>query len=276
MKIQTLQSNATKLLPNSQTARLDLELILAEVLKKSREYLYSYPEYELTAEEQKIISKLIKRRAKGEPVAYILGKKEFWSLELIVDKNVLIPRPDTEILVETVLNQIKKEKALIADLGTGSGAVALALAYTHPEWQLIATDSSQKALAIAKRNAKNLKIKNIKFFQGNWCEALPKKEFTAIISNPPYIRKHDPHLDNLEFEPQNALVSGEDGLDAIREIIRLAPKYLAKDGVLILEHGFDQHQKIKKLLQQAGFKNIKSVKDLAGHYRVILGNNYHL
>ena len=260
----------TKALPNSTTSRLDIELLLAFTLNQPRSFLYAHPEYETTPEQEKKFNDLLKRRINGEPIAYILGKKEFWPLELTVTPNVLIPRPETELLIETALNKITQETADIADLGTGSGAIAIALASEHPKWNIIATDISKDALKLAQDNALNLQLKNIEFYHGNWCEALPNKKFDLIISNPPYIAQNDPHLQlgDVRFEPKIAL-EAEDGLSEFKKIIKQAKNYLKNEGLLILEHGYDQSEKIQDLLNQNGYQGITPYKDLAGIDRAI-------
>ena len=185
---------ATNLLANSTTPQIDVELLLTFALNQPRSFLYAHSEYELTKEQEKIFGILFNRRVNGEPIAYILGKKEFWSLELTVNQSVLIPRPETELLVEVALNKLNHEAAIIADMGTGSGAIALALANAHPKWNIIATDISEDALNLARYNAKQLQINNVEFYCGDWCRALPNKKFDLIISNPPYIAQNDPHL----------------------------------------------------------------------------------
>lgn len=261
----------TRFLVNSSTPRLDLELLLAFVLNKSRSFLYAHSEYKLTPEQEKTFDALFNRRANGEPIAYILGKKEFWSLELMVNQNVLIPRPETELLVEVALSKVDREVAIIADMGTGSGAIALALANVRSKWNVVATDISADALNLARYNAKQLQINNVEFYYGNWCDALPNKEFDLIISNPPYISQHDPHLQqgDVRFEPRIALESG-DGLVALKEIIIQAKKHLKAGGFLMLEHGYDQSEQVQNLLHQNKYQAITPYRDLAGIYRMVV------
>jgi release factor glutamine methyltransferase len=257
--------------PNSATPRLDIELLLAFALNKPKYFLYAYPEYVLTKEQENIFNVLIERRTNGEPIAYIIGKKEFWSFELKVNSNVLIPRPETEVLVEIALQNIADKKDItVVDLGTGSGAIALALAYSRPTWNVIATDISASAIEIARYNAANLQLKNIAFFCGDWCSVLPDKKFDLIVSNPPYITQNDYNLrySNLRFEPKIALEAG-DGFTDFKKIIMQAKSVLKKNGMLIFEHGYDQKAKLQELLQQNTYRNITSYKDLAGIDRVI-------
>lgn len=271
--IRALLLAAIKQLQKStQTPQLDAELLLAYLLQVTREYVISYPEQTLTVLQQQQFSQLIARRVAGEPVAYILGRKEFWLLDLQVTSATLIPRPETELLVELALQNLPKDVSInVADLGTGSGAIALALAKECSQWQLAATDKSKAALAIAKLNAAQLQIHNIAFYAGDWCTALPMKQrFAAIISNPPYIDADDVHLQQpeLQFEPNTALVAAENGLSDIRNIIAQACHYLTKGGLLLLEHGYDQAMMVRELLARAGYSAIASYCDGAGIERV--------
>jgi release factor glutamine methyltransferase len=254
--------------------QLEAELLLARAMRVSRSHLYAYPEQILSTQQLNLLQQMLKRRLQGEPIAYILEEKEFWSLNLRVTPDTLIPRPETELLVELVLHTLPKEISQnVVDLGTGSGAIALALAKERSKWHITATDQSPAALNIAQQNAERLSLGNIEFCQGTWCEALAKHYYHAIVSNPPYIRQEDPHLSqgDLRFEPQSALVSGRDGLDAISAIITQSIHYLLPSGYLFLEHGFDQAVAVRQLLQQAGFLRVKSYRDLAGQERVTVG-----
>lgn len=276
MKISALTKKSTMLLAAKQisaTARTDVEILLVHTLKKSRAFLYTYPEYELKKLELAKFNKLFARRKLGEPIAYILGKKEFWSLELTLTKDVLIPRPETELLVELALEKIAGDTAFVADIGTGSGAIALALAKEKPEWQIFATDLSKKALAVAAKNAKQLHLPNIIFLKSDLTVALPQKKFAAILSNPPYIPVEDPHLKigDLRFEPHTALVAGKTGLEIIEKIIQSAPQKLEKNGWLMLEHGFNQGEKVRTLFKKAGFTAIKTYRDYAKIPRATIG-----
>lgn len=261
----------SSLLPNSTTPRLDLEILISFVLNKSRAFLYSHPETILTQEQKNKLEELIKRRQTGEPIAYITNTKEFWSLELTVNKNVLIPRPETEMLVELALEKITSKAAVVADLGTGSGTIALALAKEKPDWQIMATDFSQLALDTAAYNAKKLQVNNVRFYIGSWCEALPDLKFDLIISNPPYITPGDPHLsqEDIRFEPQSALVSNN-GLADLTQIIIQAKNKLKLGGWLMLEHGHDQSQAVQDLLLHYQYKSIIPYKDMAHINRVVI------
>lgn len=268
-----LKSITKQLTAVSSTPELDAIILLEFVLTKTRAYLYAHSEEELTQEQEKLLAALVERRSQGEPIAYIIGKREFWSLELGVNNSVLIPRPDTELIVELTLKYLPKTKAIVADLGTGSGAIALALAKERPDWKIVATDKSKEALAIAKHNAATNNIDNVEFYSGNWCDAIPNLLFDAIVANPPYIAANDPHLTqgDVRFEPKTALISDQDGLQDITTIIQQARKKLKSGGIILLEHGFDQAGAVKKLLQQNGFCNIETHQDLAGNDRVTLG-----
>lgn len=256
----------------SEIAKLDAEILVGKVLKKSRTELFAYSEALLTKKQQKQIMEYGKHRLAGEPIAYIVGNKEFWSLNLTVTPDVLIPRPETEMLVEHILKLLPENEAIrIADLGTGSGAIALALAWERPHWQIDATDNSPKALKVAKTNIRRYKIKNINLYLGEWCKALPQRDYHVIVGNPPYIPDRDKHLQKLKYEPREALVGGLDGLSAIRVIIEEAQIYLRTGGWLLLEHGFDQSEKISILMQDVGYQAVKDYKDLAGLARMVVG-----
>lgn len=254
---------------------LEAALLLCHVIEKPRSHLYAWPEREVSEQQAEHYHTLLQRRLKGEPIAYLTGKREFWSLELHVTPACLIPRPETELLVEQALHHIHdKPKARIADLGTGSGAIALAVAQSRVDCQVVATDQSAEALKIARGNAERLQIHNVEFHLGNWFEALPDdSRFDLILSNPPYVAENDPHLlqGDLPFEPSSALISGPDGLDALRLICAQAPGYLQPGGWLVVEHGFDQAQAVRELMRQAGLEQICSLRDLAGHERVTEG-----
>ncbi|MDO9617775.1 MAG: peptide chain release factor N(5)-glutamine methyltransferase [Pseudomonas sp.] len=260
-------------LPDSPTPRLDAELLLAHALGKSRSYLHTWPERELEAEQLERYQAMLVRRQAGEPVAYILGQQGFWSLELEVASHTLIPRPDTELLVETVLALLPATPAALLDLGTGTGAIALALACERPAWRLTAVDRVPEAVALAERNRARLKLDNATFIESHWFSALAGQRYQLIVSNPPYIAADDRHLveGDVRFEPSSALVAGADGLDDIRLIIQQAPDYLEAGGWLLLEHGFDQAAAVRELLSARGFSAVESRRDLGGHERISLG-----
>jgi release factor glutamine methyltransferase len=253
---------------------LEAEILLAHTLNVTRTYLMTWPEKFINEEAEKIFFAVIEQRKQGEPIAYLIGHKEFWSLDLIVTKDVLIPRPETELLVELALKLIEKKHAVIADLGTGSGAIALALAHERPDWEIHAIDISEAALNVAKQNASKLKLTNIIFHQGDFCQALPEKKFDAILSNPPYVAENDPHLSqgDLRFEPKSALQSGEKGLQDLYRIIHDARPFLKEGGWLMVEHGSDQGVQVASFFVKGGYNNPQQYKDLAGLDRVLIAS----
>ena len=269
--IESLLSNVE--LPDSPTPRLDAELLLAQALGKSRGYLHTWPERELEASQLERFQAALARRRSGEPVAYILGRQGFWSLDLDVASHTLIPRPDTELLVETALALLPATPLHVLDLGTGTGAIALALACERPAWQVIGVDRVAEAVALAQGNGIRLQMANARFAESCWFSALAGQRFQLIVSNPPYIATADPHLSqgDVRFEPSSALVAGSDGLDDIRLIIEQAPEHLLAGGWLLLEHGFDQAEAVRELLAQRGFAAVESRRDLGGHQRISLG-----
>jgi release factor glutamine methyltransferase len=273
--LRQAQQQAQQALSQLPHANPDLEaaLLLCHILNKPRSYLFAWPEQKLTSEQHRRYLELVERRLKQDPIAYITGEREFWSLTLQVNPHTLIPRPETELLVERTLHHLQQiPQPRIADLGTGSGAIALALASELPGAEIVATDISTEALAQARENAKSLGYDHIGFHQGDWCEALPEeRRYDLIVSNPPYIEAADPHLlqGDLPWEPALALVSGSDGLNAIRIIVQQASAGRLKSaGWLLLEHGYQQAQAVQALLKSAGFDHILTHPDLAGHPRV--------
>lgn len=267
-----LQEAQAILAAQGDNPRLEAQLLLAQLLDKPRSHLFAWPDKPLSTPQLSAFRALVKRRQQGEPLAYILGQREFWSLELKVTPDTLIPRPDTELLVEQALALIPPgSQASIADLGTGSGAIAAAIAQERPSCQVFASDRCPKALAVAQQNFTRLGLTNITTALGNWCSALPPHQrFNLILSNPPYIPAHDPHLQqgDLPHEPAAALIGGQDGLDSLRHIIHCAPAHLSHPGWLLLEHGHDQAPQVQPLLHTAGFDQITSYPDLAQHLRV--------
>ena len=260
-------------LPDSPTPRLDAELLLAQALGRSRGYLHTWPEREPEASQLERFQAALARRRAGEPVAYILGRQGFWSLDLDVASHTLIPRPDTELLVETALALLPATPLQVLDLGTGTGAIALALACERPAWQVTGVDRVPEAVALAQGNGIRLQMANARFAESCWFSALAGQRFQLIVSNPPYIAAADPHLSqgDVRFEPSSALVAGSDGLDDIRLIIEQAPEHLLAGGWLLLEHGFDQAEAVRELLVQRGFATVESRRDLGGHQRISLG-----
>lgn len=269
--IESLLNSAD--LPDSPTPRLDAELLLADALGKPRSYLRTWPERELEGEQLTRFQASLQRRRQGEPVAYILGHQGFWSLDLEVAPHTLIPRPDTELLVESALELLPATPLSVLDLGTGTGAIALALASERPVWQVTGVDRVEDAVALAERNRQRLQLGNARFLHSHWFSALAEQRYGLILSNPPYIRADDQHLDqgDVRFEPSSALVAGSDGLDDIRAIIQAAPAHLLVGGWLLLEHGFDQAEAVRELLAAGGFVEVHSRRDLGGHERISLG-----
>ena len=272
--IGELLSNAQQRLTNSDSAQLDAEVLLAYAINKNRAYLRGFAEQELNAEQQQRFSLLIARRVAGEPVAHLIGEREFWSLSLKVTADTLIPRPETELMVEQALTLIPDnadKNYRIADLGTGSGAIAIALASERSQTTITACDLSTAALAVAVENAKRHHTNNIEFRHSNWCSTFAADEqFDLIVSNPPYIPTDDPHMQSadLRHEPSFALASGTDGLDAIRLIAKQAQKHLCSDGWLLIEHGYDQGESVRKLLLSKGYRQVKTLRDIENRDRL--------
>lgn len=258
----------------SDSASLDAEILLCQVLEKNRSYLRAWPEKQLDAIQLQNYHTLIQKRALGTPVAYLTGTREFWARNFDVCPDVLIPRPDTELLVEICLSRIPPDKPLkVVDLGTGSGAIAVTLAAERPKLSITAVDFCPAALRIAKQNAEKHKIKSIRFIESDWLQQLQGERFNLVISNPPYIARDDPHLSQGEigFEPQQALISGKQGLDAINTISTQALKHFHCSGLLLFEHGYQQAQSVQSILNKLGYVNIRTYKDLSGNDRVTLG-----
>lgn len=266
---KTILFTCQQLENHSSTPRLDAELLIAYSCQKNRSYLYSHNDQELSPQQEQALQQYIKRRQSGEPLAYILGEQEFWSLAFKVTKETLIPRPETEHLVEWILDHFSAEETIrLADLGTGCGAIAIALASERRQWKIDATDQSTAALEIAQFNANKLQ-KAVRFFSGYWCEALPIHDYHILVSNPPYLGSNDLHLDHLTYEPKHALVAEKNGLEAFEIIAHQAKHYLVSSGYLIFEHGYTQADQVNHILQQAGFIHIEQHKDLAGLPRFI-------
>lgn len=250
---------------------VDAQWLLAHALQRTPAWLYAHAGDAVDGALAARFDTLVARRAAGEPVAYLTGRRGFWTFDLQVSPDTLIPRPETELLVELALARLPTDRAVqVADLGTGSGAIALAIAHERPLAHIFATDASRAALDVARANADRLGIANIAFCEGDWCAALKSRQFDLIASNPPYIASGDPHLarGDLRHEPASALASGTDGLDAIRSIVANAPTHLVGGGWLLLEHGLEQGDAVRALLQGAGYVDVRTERDLEGRDRV--------
>ena len=258
---------------NSDTPRLDAELLLAHALGRSRTWLYTWSDKPLEQGELESFFALVERREAGEPVAYLVGEREFWSLPLKASPETLIPRPATETLVEQVLTLPMPQQAKVLDMGTGTGAIALALASERPDWEVVAVDCVPEAVELARENARALGLAGVSFQVSDWFADLEDGDWDLIVSNPPYIAEDDPHLEqgDVRHEPRSALSAGFDGLDAIRVIVAEAADWLAPDGWLVLEHGFDQQNAVADCMRRAGFHDLRLVRDLAEQPRVVAG-----
>jgi len=271
---ELLASAMTTLDGLSSSPRLDAEVLLALSLGSNRTRLRTWPDKEVSVEQSACFRALIARRAQGEPIAHLTGEREFWSLPLEVTTQTLIPRPETERLVEVALTLIPRGKpSTIADLGTGSGAVAAAIATERPDSRIIATDVCPQALTVASRNLTRLALDNVTLRQGHWCDALAGQRFALIVSNPPYVASGDPHLQrgDARFEPRLALSAGDDGLDAIREIAKSAATYLLPGAALVIEHGHDQGAAVQDLFRRHGYRDVQGYRDLDARDRVVSG-----
>lgn len=268
-----VQLAGTKISHVTDMPLLEAEILLTYLLNVPRSFLYAHAEDQLEVSIEQRFNQLIIHRAQGTPIAYLTNQKEFWSLILRVNESTLIPRPETELLVEKALELTTNPTASVLELGTGSGAIAIALAHERPHWHITAIDISQDALAIAQHNAQNYQLNQITFLHSDWFNALPPFQYDIIISNPPYIETSDIHLQqgDVRFEPQLALSSGIDGLTAIRHIIQKAPFFLKSNGFLLMEHGYQQDKAIAHLLKTHHFHQIECFKDLQGHPRVSVG-----
>lgn len=261
----------------SDSARLDIELLLCHVLQKNRAYLFTWPDKTLLPEQTEQFLQFFNRRKSGEPIAHILGQREFWSLPLLVNNSTLIPRPDTELMVELVLELFAEDSAqqkrTCLDLGTGTGAIVLAVASEKPDWQLVGVDKSADAVALAEQNRGQLQFSHVQIKQSDWFSAITAQQFDVIVSNPPYIDPQDPHLEqgDVRFEPRSALVADNHGLADIEFIIQQSWNYLHEQGWLLLEHGYDQAHLVRDLLTARGFVQVETRTDLGGNERVTLG-----
>ncbi len=262
----------------SDSPRLDIEILLTHILQKNRTYLFTWPEQELTAEQAKIFNEFFARRLTGEPVAHIIGQREFWSLPLMVNNSTLIPRPDTELLVEAALGLFAEDdnnqSRRLLDLGTGTGAIVLALAHEKKSWQCVGVDKELAAVELAEKNRVQLNLANVKIHQSDWFSALETEApFDIIVSNPPYIDPADEHLKegDVRFEPLSALIADNNGLADLEFIIAHAPQYLTENGLLLVEHGYDQGSVVRDLFTANNFDQVNTFRDFGGNERVTLG-----
>lgn len=273
LAIAELIQHAQQRLSHSDSARLDAELLLAKVLDKPRSYLLTWPERQVSLDQQQQFEQLLSAREQGQPVAYLLGQREFWSLSLAVNDSTLIPRPETEHLVEAVLALQLPEQARVVDLGCGTGAIALALKSERPQWQVTAVERDARALALAQHNAEQLGLA-LEFCASDWFSALPvAQQFDVVVSNPPYIDAADPHIlqGDVRFEPRSALVAEQHGLADLAQLIAQAPNYLRSGGWLLLEHGWQQGAAVRQLFEQQGYKQLSSQHDYAKLERISSG-----
>lgn len=258
------------------SARRDAEILLCHCLDKPRTWLYTWPESEVATAQGQHFEQLLARRRQGVPVAYLTGRREFWTLPLIVNQHTLIPRPETETLVEWALELALPGDASVVDLGTGSGAIALAVASERPGWQVSGVDASDDALDVARANAQATGLQRVSFQKSDWYAALAGQRFHLLLSNPPYIELDDPHLvrGDVRFEPRSALVAPEDGYADLASLVEGAPVHLLPGGWLLLEHGFEQGARVRQLLLGAGFSDVTTRRDMAGQERITGGCLY--
>lgn len=273
MIIRHWLKQATASLCGGDSPKRDAEVLLSFVTGKSRSWLIAFDDTELTASQLAQLDALLARRATGEPVAHLVGEREFWSLSLAVSPRTLIPRPDTELLVEEALMRLTQAAPVVLDLGTGTGAVALALASERPHAQVTGVDRIAEAVTLAQHNAAKLAIANVTFFHSDWFSSLENQRFNVIVSNPPYIDALDHHLQlgDVRFEPLSALVAAENGLADLQHIIEHAAGHLLPQGWLLLEHGWQQAESVNSLLNRAGFRHITTRQDYAGNDRITSG-----
>lgn len=257
---------------HSDNPKREAEMLLGYVTNRPRSALLAFPETELTPQQQASLEIMVRRREQGEPVAYLTGECEFWSLPISVSQATLIPRVDTECLVEQALQHLPQRPCRILDLGTGTGCIALALGKERPDCTIVGIDIKKEAIILASHNAKKLGMAHLSFFQGNWFSDVTGY-FSVIVSNPPYIDAEDPHLNkgDLRYEPRSALVSAEGGFADLKNIIRQSPDYLTSYGWLLVEHGWQQSGKIQQQFYQSGFTSVSTYKDYGGHPRVTCG-----
>ena len=270
MNIKNIMSDlSVKLSKVSSSPELDSEILLMKALRVSRAYLYTYNEKVIPDSKKKLLEELVNRRMNKEPIAYILGKKEFWSRDFYINQHTLIPRPESEMLVELIIQASARKKiSSILELGTGSGCISVSLAKELSHSQIVSTDICAKALKVANKNAQHYGVNNISFIKSDWFNKLDNQKFDCIVSNPPYIKEDDPYLSELTFEPSKALVSGDDGLEAIEIISSNAAEYLSPEGKIFIEHGKDQKKEIQKIFELNNWRDIICHRDLCGLPRI--------
>ncbi|WP_150138006.1 peptide chain release factor N(5)-glutamine methyltransferase [Candidatus Enterovibrio escicola] len=257
----------------SPSPKIDASILLCHVIGMPSSYLYTWSDKLLSDKDQSAFNMSLARRAKGEPVAYIIGYHYFWTLKLKVESSTLIPRPETEHLVEMALKYLPQGKKRVLDLGTGTGAIALSIAVERVNTHVVGVDLRGEAVTLAISNQQENEVENAEFLQSNWFDSLPKQMFTMIVSNPPYLDSKDPHLlqGDVRFEPKTALIADDYGLADIRHICQHSPYYLDNNGWLLIEHGYDQGNLVRSIFSEVGFCDIDTVRDYAGHDRVTLG-----
>ncbi len=271
---QALQQASLNLAESSPSAQLDAQILLSHILQCNSAHLLAWPEKELSEEQSTSYQHLIKQRQQGHPVAHLTGSREFWSLNFSVNKSTLIPRPETETLVEFILKKFGNKKSLkLLDMGTGTGAIAITIATEKPDWKIFASDFSADALRLAIHNSKTHQTNNILFVQSDWFTNIKPHDFDIIVSNPPYIANNDPHLlaGDVRFEPKSALTSGINGMNDIEHLCSHARNHLTENGCLIVEHGYNQKQQVAKCFVKNGFTQIEQKQDLSGHNRMTAG-----
>ena len=268
-----LQWAYQELMSTSESAQLDAEVCLQHCLNKNRTYLYTWPDKTLDQTQWQQFSQMIAKRKTGVPVAHIIGEREFWSLPFLVNDTTLIPRPDTEILVETALNLPLPDNAKVLDLGTGTGAIALSLAHEKPSWQVTAVDKVEDAVKLAKLNRDNLTLSNVEILQSDWFSSIEHQQFDLIVSNPPYIDEQDHHLNqgDVRFEPQSALTAADHGFADLYFIAEQSKQYLKPNGYLLMEHGYQQGIELRTKLTELGYLNVGTVRDFGSNERCTLG-----
>ena len=272
---QALQQASRELSASSPSAMLDVQVLLSFVLRCNTAHLAAWPEKDITKEQQSHYLQLIRQRQQGLPVAHLTGQREFWSLNFFVDNSTLIPRPETETLIEFILTKFtRRENLKLLDMGTGTGAIAITIANEKPEWQIVASDVSKEALKLARQNSEQHHTANISFIQSDWFENITAVDFDIIVSNPPYVASDDPHLQqgDVRFEPLSALTSGIAGMDDIEHLCSHAAEHLNNNGWLIVEHGYNQAQQVAECFTKNGFSEIQQQRDISGHLRMTAGS----